>query len=55
MSNWRKGAHAYYGLRNDRSKRQMSKIYKGIKKQDLTQIYEEIDKEFEKNTFKKES
>lgn len=48
----RRGTHAYYGLRNDRSKRQMSKIFKGIKKQDLTQIYEEIESEQNRKDWK---
>lgn len=42
---WKMGAHSYRGLRNDRSKRQASKLYKGIKKEDLTEVYKELENE----------
>jgi len=45
MSTWSNGSHPYRGSSNDRSKRGMPKLYKGIKKINLSGVFEQIEKE----------
>jgi hypothetical protein len=40
---WRSGAHAYYGKTNSRGKRFLSKLYKGMPHNNLDKAFKEVE------------